>query len=94
MVAAVLVFAGVGRLVVFLMPHGAFRRVVVIIDDIVLTGLMAWFGWELFVYLWNRREKLGAIQHSTLTVYSVAGVWRLIIAHAIHTGIIYRGRLF
>lgn len=91
MVAAVLVFAGVGRLVVFLMPHGAFRRVVVIIDDIVLTGLMAWFGWELFVYLWNRREKLGAIHHSAPAMLAAARLWLPAIAHAIHAGIICRG---
>ncbi len=91
MVAAVLVFAGVGRLVVFLMPHGAFRRVVVIIDDIVLTGLMAWFGWELFVYLWNRREKLGAIHHSAPAMLAAARLWLPAIAHVLHIGIIYRG---
>jgi hypothetical protein len=31
------------------------RKVVVIIDDVVLIGLLVYFGYEMFVYLWNRR---------------------------------------
>ena len=54
-VAAIVIFALVARLAIWLLPHGFVRKVVVIIDDIVLIGLLVYFGYEMFVYLWNRR---------------------------------------
>lgn len=53
--AAIVVFALVARLAIWLLPHGLVREIVVIIDDIVLIGLVAYFGWEMFRYLWSRR---------------------------------------
>ncbi len=55
MAAAIVIFALVARLAIWLLPHGLVREIVVIIDDIVLIGLVAYFGWEMFVYLLNRR---------------------------------------
>jgi hypothetical protein len=49
------IFAFVARLAIWLLPHGLVRKVVVVIDDIVLIGLLIYFGWDMFVYLWNRR---------------------------------------
>jgi hypothetical protein len=54
-VAAILIFALVARLAIWLLPHGFVRKVVVIIDDVVLIGLLLYFGYEMLVYLWNRR---------------------------------------
>jgi hypothetical protein len=54
-VAAIVIFALVARLAIWLLPHGLVRKVVVIIDDVVLIGLLLYFGYEMFVYLWNRR---------------------------------------
>jgi len=54
-VAAIVIFALVARLAIWMLPHGLVREVVVIIDDIVLIGLLIYFGWDMFVYLWNRR---------------------------------------
>lgn len=55
MVAAIVIFALVARLAIWLLPHGLVRKVVVVIDDVVLIGLLLYFGYEMFVYLWNRR---------------------------------------
>jgi len=54
-VAAIVIFALVARLAIWLLPHGLVRKIVVIIDDVVLIGLLLYFGYEMFVYLWNRR---------------------------------------
>ncbi len=54
-VAAIVIFALVARLAIWLLPHGMVRKIVVIIDDIVLIGLLVYFGYEMFIYLWNRR---------------------------------------
>ena len=56
-----MIFALVARLAIWLLPHGLVRRVIVIIDDIVLIGLVAYFGWEMFVYLLNGRP---AVSHN------------------------------
>jgi hypothetical protein len=54
-VAAIVIFALVARLAIWLLPHGLVRKIVVVIDDFVLIGLLVYFGYEMFVYLWNRR---------------------------------------
>jgi len=54
-IAAIVIFALVARLAIWLLPHGLVRKIVVVIDDIVLIGLLMYFGWEMFVYLWNGR---------------------------------------
>jgi hypothetical protein len=70
-VAAIVIFALVARLAIWLLPHGLVRKIVVVIDDVVLIGLLLYFGWEMFVYLWNRRppvERNAAIGASFATV--------------------------
>jgi hypothetical protein len=57
-IAAIVIFAFVARLAIWLLPHGLVRKVVVIIDDIVLIGLLLYFGWDMLVYLWNRRQTM------------------------------------
>lgn len=59
-IVAVLVFALVGRLVLYLVPDSLFKHAVIIVDDVVLVLLMIWFGYQLFVYLWNHRQQIGA----------------------------------
>jgi hypothetical protein len=54
-VAAIVIFALVARLAIYLLPLGFVRKVVVVIDDVVLIGLLLYFGYEMLVYLWNRR---------------------------------------
>ncbi len=75
MIVAIVVFAIVARLAIYLLPHNRVRHAVVIIDDIVLIGLVAWFGWELFVYLWNRRERLGEIHTAARAGLAGAAVY-------------------
>ncbi|HTQ26076.1 MAG TPA: hypothetical protein VMI09_15415 [Candidatus Binataceae bacterium] len=58
-VAAIVIFAVVARLAIWLLPHGMVRKIVVIIDDAVLIGLLLYFAYEMFVYLWNRKPPLG-----------------------------------
>lgn len=53
-----MIFGLVARLAIWLLPHGLVRKVVVIIDDVVLIGLLLYFGWEMFVYLWNGRSPI------------------------------------
>lgn len=65
MIVAIVVFSVVARLAIFLLPHTRVRRAVVIIDDIVLIGLVGWFGWQLFVYLWNHRERFSDARNAT-----------------------------
>lgn len=79
MIVAIVVFAAVARLAMYLLPHNRVRHAVVVIDDIVLIGLVAWFGWELFVYLWNRRERLGEIHSAALSGLAVAGLLRGVV---------------
>jgi len=55
-VAAIVIFAMVARLAIWLLPRGLVRKIVVVIDDIVLIGLLVYFGYEMFIYLWNRRS--------------------------------------
>jgi hypothetical protein len=57
-VAAIVIFAFVARLAIWLLPHGLVRKIVVVIDDIVLILLLVYFGWDMLVYLWNRRATL------------------------------------
>jgi len=57
-VAAIVIFAVVARLAIWLLPHGLVRKIVVIIDDAVLIGLLLYFAYEMFVYLWNRKPPL------------------------------------
>jgi hypothetical protein len=54
-VAAIVIFALVARLAIWLLPKGAVRKIVVVIDDVVLIGLLIYFGYEMLVFLWNRR---------------------------------------
>jgi hypothetical protein len=54
-VGAIVIFALVARLAIWLLPHGIVREIVVVIDDIVLILLLVYFGWDMLVYLWNRR---------------------------------------
>jgi hypothetical protein len=57
-VAAIVIFAFVARLAIWMLPHGLVRKVVVIIDDVVLILLLVYFGWDMLVYLWNRRATM------------------------------------
>lgn len=75
MIVAIVVFAVVARLAIYLLPHNRVRHAVVIIDDIVLIGLVVWFGWELFVYLWNRRERLGEVHSAAIAGFAAARMY-------------------
>jgi hypothetical protein len=86
-VAAIVIFALVARLAIWLLPHGLVRKIVVIIDDVVLIGLLLYFGWEMFVYLWNRRppvERNAAIAAAFATVeaYVPPPLTKLLVAVA------------
>jgi hypothetical protein len=74
-VAAIVIFALVARLAILLLPHGMVRKIVVVIDDVVLIGLLVYFGYEMLVYLWNgrpiveRKTSAGAAIGATLQTY-------------------------
>jgi hypothetical protein len=87
MVVAIVVFAVVARLAIYLLPHNRVRHAVVIIDDVVLIGLVAWFGWELFVYLWNRRERLGEIHTAALAAVAATRLYLPLAAAKSHAAI-------
>jgi hypothetical protein len=57
-VAAIVIFAVVARLAIWLLPHGLVRKIVVVIDDAVLIALLLYFAYEMLVYLWNRKPPL------------------------------------
>ena len=52
-VAVIVIFAGVSRIAIWLLPHGMVRKIVVAIDDVVLIALVAWFGYEMLSYVWQ-----------------------------------------
>jgi hypothetical protein len=82
-VAAIVIFALVARLAIWLLPHGIVRKFVVIIDDFVLIGLLLYFGYEMFVYLWNRKPPLSGGASAVHAVSAVAAAMAARIAHAI-----------
>jgi len=80
-VAAIVIFAFVARLAIWLLPHGLVRKVVVIIDDVVLIGLLLYFGYEMFVYLWNRRPPVERNRVGDAASAAVAALLPAPIAH-------------
>lgn len=61
---AVLVFGVLGRLIAHLIPEGHARKVVIVLDDIVLIVVLALFGYELISYLWNTHLISGTVPTS------------------------------
>jgi hypothetical protein len=72
-VAAIVIFAVVARLAIWLLPHGLVRKIVVVIDDAVLIGLLLYFAYEMFVYLWNRKPPL---EHRAAAAAALAALER------------------
>jgi hypothetical protein len=70
-IAAIVIFALVARLAIWLLPHGLVRKIIVIIDDVVLIGLLLYFGYEMLVYLWNQRP---IVERKATTIAAVAAV--------------------
>jgi hypothetical protein len=51
---AIVVFGIIGRLVSHLLPEGRARKIVIVIDDVVLILVLILFAVEMLVYLWGR----------------------------------------
>jgi len=51
---AIVVFGIIGRLVSYLLPEGGARKIVIVIDDIVLILVLILFAVEMLAYLWGR----------------------------------------
>jgi len=55
-IAAIFLFGITGRLIAYLLPDGYAKKIVIIVDDIVLLAVFALAGWRLLVYMWVRPE--------------------------------------
>lgn len=53
-ITAVFIFAVTARLIGYLIPDGHAKKIVMIIDDIVLLAVFALAGWRLLDYMWTR----------------------------------------
>jgi hypothetical protein len=53
-ISAIFLFGVTGRLIAYLIPNGNAKKVVIIIDDIILLAVFALAGWRLIVYMWVR----------------------------------------
>jgi uncharacterized protein YecT (DUF1311 family) len=53
-IAAIFLFAVTARLIAYLIPAGHLKRVVIIVDDIILLAIFVLCGWRLLAYLWER----------------------------------------
>ncbi len=53
-IAAIFLFGVTARLIAYLIPNGPAKKIVVIIDDIILLAVFALAGWRLLVYMWVR----------------------------------------
>ncbi len=55
-IAAIFLFGVSARLIAYLIPDGYAKKIVIILDDIVLLAVFALAGWRLLVYMWVRPE--------------------------------------
>jgi len=55
-IAAIFLFGISARLIAYLIPDGYAKKIVIILDDIVLLAVFALAGWRLLVYMWVRPE--------------------------------------
>jgi uncharacterized protein YecT (DUF1311 family) len=53
-VTAIFVFALTARLITYLIPNGHAKKIVIIIDDIILLAVFVLAGYRLLSYLWVR----------------------------------------
>jgi uncharacterized protein YecT (DUF1311 family) len=56
-IAAIFLFGITGRLIAYLLPDGYAKKIVIIVDDIVLLAVFALAGWRLLVYMWLKPEE-------------------------------------
>jgi uncharacterized protein YecT (DUF1311 family) len=55
-VAAIFLFAVTARLITYLIPDGYAKKIVIIIDDVILLAVFALAGYRLLNYMWVRPE--------------------------------------
>ncbi len=55
-IAAIFLFGISARLIAYLLPDGYAKKIVIILDDLVLLAVFALAGWRLLVYMWVRPE--------------------------------------
>lgn len=55
-IAAIFLFGITGRLIAYLIPNGHAKKIVLIIDDVILLAVFALAGWRLLVYMWVKPE--------------------------------------
>ncbi len=53
-ITAIFIFAVTARLIAYLIPNGHAKKMVMIIDDVVLLAVFALAGWRLLNYMWVR----------------------------------------
>ncbi|GEM_PF-6839443 len=70
-ITAIFIFAVSARLIAYLIPDGHAKRLVMIIDDVVLVAVFGLAGWRLLSYMWFQPQVTPAAQKVQL-VQSVA----------------------
>jgi hypothetical protein len=60
---ACLAFSLVLRLLIYVFypPGDAARQVLLVSDDLMAIGVTLWLIFQLAVFLWNRRERIGSL---------------------------------
>lgn len=53
-ITAIFIFGVTARLIAYLIPNGHAKKIVIIIDDVILLSVFALAGWRLLNYMWVR----------------------------------------
>jgi len=53
-IAAIFLFGVTGRLIAYLIPNGHAKKVVLMVDDVILLAVFVLTGWRLLSYMWFR----------------------------------------
>jgi uncharacterized protein YecT (DUF1311 family) len=74
-ITAIFIFAITARLIAYLIPDGHAKKLVMIIDDVVLLAVFGLAGWRLLNYMWLRPHAQDTAQQVQIVrpVASVAG---------------------
>jgi len=71
-IAAIFIFGITARLITYLIPNGYAKRIVIIVDDVILLAVFILAGWRLLEYMWVRPH-LAETPYEEVSVTSPAG---------------------
>jgi uncharacterized protein YecT (DUF1311 family) len=66
-IAAIFIFGVTARLIAYLIPNGHAKKIVLIIDDVILLAVFALAGWRLLEYMWVRPHLEQPLQEVRIT---------------------------